>query len=170
MENKRFIRLHLAMIISLVFFIALDQLTKLWAIKYLMPIGKNSIDIFPGVLELRYLENKGAAFGILQNQQWIFLVLTVLLIIAMVYIYFKMPFEKKYWLLRWTMLILMAGAIGNAIDRIRFQYVVDFIYFSLINFPIFNVADIYVTCSIFVLVISFLFFYKEEDLEIFKKK
>lgn len=170
MENKISAKFHFLMLAAVFFLLIMDQLTKWLAIRYLMPLKGEGIDIIPACLQLRYLENKGAAFGILQNAQWFFLILTALLLLFLLYVYVKLPFQRKYLLLRWIMVVLAAGAVGNAIDRARFRYVVDFIYFSLINFPIFNVADIYVTCSIFVLVISLLFIYKEEDLEILKKK
>ena len=83
-----------------------------------------------------------------------------------------MPDEKKYRMLHLLLSLIAAGAIGNMIDRIRFDYVVDFIYFVLINFPIFNVADIYVSVSTVVLVILLLFVYQENDLSFigFKQK
>ncbi len=85
---------------------------------------------------------------------------------------YKMPDEKKYRLLHVLLSLIAAGAIGNMIDRIRLDYVVDFIYFVLINFPIFNVADIYVSVSTVALVILLLFVYKENDLNFisFKQK
>ena len=85
---------------------------------------------------------------------------------------FKTPDAKKYRILHLLLSLIAAGAIGNMIDRVRFDYVVDFIYFVLINFPIFNVADIYVTISTIALVILLLFVYKENDLNFisFKQK
>ena len=79
------------------------------------------------------------------------------------YVLYKMPEEKKYRILHVLLSLIAAGAIGNMIDRIRLDYVVDFIYFVLINFPIFNVADIYVTVATALFAISVLFLYKEED-------
>ena len=88
------------------------------------------------------------------------------------YVLFKTPDAKKYRILHLLLSLIAAGAIGNMIDRVRFDYVVDFIYFVLINFPIFNVADIYVTISTIALVILLLFVYKENDLNFisFKQK
>lgn len=146
-----------------------DQLTKLWAVKILKPIG--SIPIIRNVLEIYYVENRGAAFGIMQNKQWFFLIITVVVLVGLIWISGKIPEEKHFTPLKVCLYFVGAGAVGNMIDRIFRKYVVDFIYFSLINFPVFNVADIYVTVAAFLLVILMLFFYQEEDLDrVFSKK
>ena len=133
---------------------------------------KPAFNIISGVLELNYLENKGAAFGMLQNQKAFFIFVAVVILSVIGYVLYKMPDEKKYRLLHVLLSLIAAGAIGNMIDRIRLDYVVDFIYFVLINFPIFNVADIYVSVSTVALVILLLFVYKENDLNFisFKQK
>ena len=147
----------------------IDQLTKLWAVKILKPIG--SIPIIRNVLEIYYVENRGAAFGIMQNKQWFFLLITVAVLVGLVWVFGKIPEEKHFIPLKVCLYFVGAGAIGNMIDRIFRKYVVDFIYFSLINFPVFNVADIYVTVAAFMLVVLMLFFYQEEDLDrVFSKK
>lgn len=146
-----------------------DQLTKLWAVKILKPIG--SIPIIRNVLEIYYVENRGAAFGIMQNKQWFFLLITVAVLVGLVWVFGKIPEEQHFIPLKVCLYFVGAGAIGNMIDRIFRKYVVDFIYFSLINFPVFNVADIYVTVAAFMLVVLMLFFYQEEDLDrVFSKK
>ena len=133
---------------------------------------KPAYNIINGVLELNYLENKGAAFGMLQNQKAFFIFVAVVTLSVIGYVLFKVPDRKKYRILHLLLSLIAAGAIGNMIDRIRFDYVVDFIYFVLINFPIFNVADIYVTVSTVALVFLLLFVYKENDLSFisFKQK
>lgn len=150
--------------------IALDQYTKYLAVIHLK--DKPAYNIINGVLELNYLENKGAAFGMLQNQKAFFIFVAVVTLSVIGYVLFKVPDRKKYGILHFLLSLIAAGAIGNMIDRIRFDYVVDFIYFVLINFPIFNVADIYVTVSTVVLVFLLLFVYKENDLSFisFKQK
>ncbi len=157
---------NLSMIFATVLIVVLsliDQYTKLLAVDYL----KDSSDfiLIPGVLQLHYLENTGAAFSILEGKQMFFAILTPILLVALAVVLFKMPQDKKYLPLDYIIIFLIAGAIGNYIDRISNNYVVDFIYFSLINFPVFNVADIYVTCAVFALLIAILFVYKDEDLE-----
>ena len=146
-----------------------DQLTKLWAVKVLMPIG--SIPVIRNVLEIYYVENRGAAFGIMQNKQWFFLIITLAVLPGLIWISGKIPEERHFTPLKICLYFVGAGAVGNMIDRIFRKYVVDFVYFSLINFPVFNVADIYVTVAAVMLVILILFFYQEEDFDrIFPKK
>lgn len=127
------------------------------------------IEIIPGVFELNFLRNSGAAFGIFQNQKWLFSVVAVVMILAMAWAYIRIPADKRYRPLGILLVFVSAGAAGNLIDRLMFGSVRDFLYFCLINFPIFNVADIYVTCSVFVFFILFLFYYKEEDAELLEK-
>lgn len=154
-------------IVFIVILIGLDQFTKILAVNHLM--GKEDVVLIPGVLQLHYLENTGAAFSILEGQQWLFAVATPVLLIIMCYILIRMPALKKYTVLDYIIIFLIAGAIGNYIDRISNNYVVDFIYFSLINFPVFNVADCYVTVSVILLFLLILFYYKDEDLEEIKQ-
>lgn len=150
--------------------VALDQYTKYLAVIHLK--DKPAFNIINGILELNYLENKGAAFGMLQNQKAFFIFVAVVILGVIGYVLLKTPDKKKYRILHLLLSLIAAGAIGNMIDRIRLNYVVDFIYFVLINFPIFNVADIYVTVSTAVLVFLLLFVYKENDLNFisFKQK
>ncbi len=150
--------------------LALDQYTKYLAVLYLK--GKESINLISGVLELQYLENRGAAFGLFQGQKVLLLLAGIIFLIAVIICIVKLPKEKKYNALYIIAGTMTAGALGNMIDRIRLDYVIDFIYFSLIDFPIFNVADIAVTTSVIVLVFYILFIYKEDDFEFlnFKRK
>ena len=149
--------------LSLAILIFFDQWTKMLAVSKLK--NQSAFVLINGVLELNYLENKGAAFGMLQNQMWFFIFIAVLIIGVISYILAMAPMKKKYAWLHVLLTFIAAGAVGNMIDRIRLEYVVDFIYFRLINFPIFNVADIYVTVCTILLVIVLLFVYKEEDLK-----
>ena len=89
------------------------------------------------------------------------LLITVLVVIF----YMRVPMTKKYLPLRICTVFILSGGLGNFIDRVRLNYVVDFFYFELIDFPIFNVADIYVTVTMFVLLFLIFFYYKEEDLD-----
>ena len=124
-----------------------------------------------GVLEFRYLENHGMAFSLLQNQMTFFFIGTVVFFSVALYFWFRLPKTRKMRWLRLILIVLAAGGLGNFIDRCRFRYVRDFIYFSLIDFPIFNVADIFVTVSATVLVLLILFYYKDEDFEgVIKKR
>lgn len=150
--------IDIAVLLIMVF---LDQLTKNIAVVKLK--DQQAYLLIDGVLEFNYLENKGAAFGMLQNQKIFFVFIAVLFIAAIVFVLIKAPNENKYIKLHILLSLICAGAIGNMIDRLRLDYVVDFIYFSLINFPIFNVADICVTVSTILLIIMILFVYKDHD-------
>lgn len=141
----------------------LDQLTKQLAVRYLYQ--QNPVELIPGVFELKFLENRGAAFGILQNHQAFFVVITCIVLCALVYVYIRIPSVRRYTLLHLLLVLLMAGAVGNMLDRVRLGYVIDFFYFKLINFPIFNVADCYVVVSVILLAVLILFSYKEEELD-----
>lgn len=146
----------------LIFF---DQLTKLLAVKHLK--GQNPFIIWENVFELRYLENRGAAFGIMQGQKVFFIIFTTIALVGITWFYLKMiPAEKKYFFLDTISVLLFSGAIGNLIDRVRLNYVIDFFYFRLIDFPIFNVADIYVTVAAFAMFGLGLFYYKDEDYDL----
>lgn len=145
------------------FLLALDQLTKYLAITYLK--GNPAISLIDGVLELKYLENRGSAFGMLQNQKFFILFVGVIFLAVILFFLFKLPEGKRFRILHILLAAIIAGGLGNMIDRIRFDFVVDFISFVLINFPIFNVADCYIVVSTTLLFILFMFFYKEKDLE-----
>ena len=112
------------------------------------------ISLIPGVLQLRYLENRGMAFGL-------FVILCLLFFGVFIYVYVRIPKNRYYLPLSVTALVMVSGALGNFIDRVCRGYVVDFIYFSLIDFPVFNVADIYVTVSTIVFCLLLFFYYKE---------
>ncbi len=157
-KKKIFLAVDIVMIVLLV---ALDQFTKYLACEYLQ--DKPAIKIIDGVLELNFLKNSGAAFGMLQNQKVFFILVAVLILFIIAYVLFRMPDDKKYNVMHILLVLIASGAAGNMIDRVRQDYVVDFIYFVIINFPIFNVADIYVTVATFLFIILFLFYYKEND-------
>jgi len=158
-------------IISVIAGVLIDQYSKYLAATYL---PENTVKLIDGVFHLHYLENRGAAFGILQNQQLFFLIATIITLIFVTFLYVKLPRTKHFLPLRICLIAMSAGAIGNMIDRIRLHYVIDFFYFVPIDFPIFNVADIYASVATAVLIFLFVFYYKEEDFDIifqlFKKK
>ena len=151
----------ISLIAGLAVFVAADQLTKIAAVSRLSDAPHILID---GVLELRYLENHGAAFGVFQGAQTFFLIVTVIFLAAALFVYLKIPAGRRFVPIKLTLILMVSGAVGNLIDRVRFSYVRDFIYFSLIDFPIFNVADICVTTSAFLLAFLILLYYKDEDL------
>ncbi len=145
----------------------LDQITKIWATG--LKQG-DPIIIIDKVIQFRYLENFGAAFGMLQNSRIIFLIISVVVFAFIAYVYIKVPDDKKYIKFHICLAFILAGALGNTIDRFFLGYVRDFIYFNLIDFPIFNVADCYITCCMIWLVIMILFCYKDEDFDFLSRK
>lgn len=146
----------------------LDQLSKRWA---LANLGDHEpVPLIPGVLEFLRIENRGAAFGILQGRMEFFYLITAVVAAGIIYVIFKLPEDRKYMPLLVTLAFLLAGAAGNLIDRAFRKSVVDFIYFKPIDFPVFNVADIYVTCSTFALVLLILRFYEDEDFAFLSRK
>lgn len=162
MENKnKLARYAFFALIGMAVFVTLDQWTKSLAVRYLA--GQEEMVLIPGVFQLEYLENRGAAFGVLQDQIWLFVIMTGLFLAAAIWAYIRLPKIPKYFPLHLIAVVLVSGALGNLIDRIRLGYVVDFFYFSLIDFPIFNVADVYVVLSFLALMICILFVYQEED-------
>lgn len=162
--QKKQIQYCMIAIISIVIAILLDQWTKFLAVLHLK--NQSAIELIKDVFELRYLENKGAAFGIMQNQQVFFLISGILILLVAAYVYIRLPQTKRFHLLRICIVLIISGAIGNMIDRLRFQYVIDFFYFKLIDFPIFNVADIYVTVAAISLIVLILFYYKDEEVDV----
>ena len=128
--------------------VIIDQLTKVWARG---PIKENPITIIEDVFSLHYLENRGSIWGILQGKVDVLLIFSILIFLLLIYAYVKLPKTEHYHLLSWVLVVILAGAIGNTIDRLFFGFVTDFLYFELINFPIFNIADCYLTiCAFFI--------------------
>lgn len=173
------IRRYLLFFILAAVLVVMDQWTKHWAVSTLKT--GTEISLIPHTLSLVYVENPGAAFGILHGQQGFFLLITVMVLTGILYVLWKLPLQckaknfggenkgKSYYPLFIALCFVFSGAIGNFIDRQLQSYVVDFIYFSPIDFPVFNVADIYVTCASFLLVYLLGFYYKEEDMGFLKK-
>lgn len=156
-------------VIDLIFMgllIAADRVSKDMAVLRLK--GQRAYELFPGVFEFRYLENRGAAFGMLQNQRIFFIVIGIVFILAVLAALIRMPATGKYRPLRFCLCLIAAGAAGNLYDRFTLDYVIDFLYFVYINFPIFNAADCYVTIGTAMLIILILFVYKEDDLNMKK--
>lgn len=155
--------IHLLIAIVL---IILDQITKL-IIRNTLAVGE-SIKVWPGVFEITFLKNDGAVWGMFSGRtnSVIFLtIITIIILVGIFFLYFKIPMDRKYHPIKVLMMFIIAGAIGNLIDRIFLAYVTDFLYIALINFPVFNVADCYITVSCFLLVILMLTKYRNDDLE-----
>lgn len=129
-------------ILAILAVVGLDQAVKYWAVTVLKPI--RSIPLIEGVFHLTYAENPGMAFSLLEGQRWFFLIITVVMLAGFVIVLKKNIITDK--LQRWCIILVMGGAIGNLIDRIfNDGKVIDMFYIKLIDFPIFNVADLFVT-------------------------
>ncbi len=130
--------------------ILIDQLTKLLAVKYLLPI--DTVPIIEDVLHLTYLENDGAAFGMLDDHRLLFIIPSVIMIVALsAYLYLGYADGKLYAV---SIAMIVSGGIGNMIDRLALGYVIDFIDFRLINFAIFNGADSFVCVGAGILILA----------------
>ena len=149
--------LHIFICFLLVFF---DQITKYFARIYLK---QQPITLIENVFSFHYHENRGSVWGILQGKVDFLLLVSIILLVVLVFAYIRMPKTKFYQPLIWIIVFITAGAIGNTIDRLVLGYVTDFIYFELINFPIFNIADCYITVCSFLTVFLVFTKYKEDD-------
>ena len=142
-----------------------DQLTKMLATLYLKPVG--SVPIIKDVLHLTYVRNPGAAFGMLANQRWVFMLLSTVAIIGMaIYLFSGMSQNKLYSI---SLAIVISGGVGNMFDRVGLGYVVDFIDFCLIDFAVFNGADSFVCVGAGLLILALILDIKKELQENKKK-
>lgn len=152
---------NLLSLIGIFLLIFLDQFTKHLAILHLK--GQAPYILLDRILEFSYLENTGAAFSSFSGRQTFLIILTAIVIIVLVWRFFTLPASRRFLWMRICLLFILSGAVGNLIDRLTRRYVVDFIYFVPINFPKFNVADIYITVGVTVLAVLMLFYYNEEE-------
>lgn len=164
--KKVFMR-YILPILGVIGVVLLDQWTKYLTVT---KIGDSRIVLWENVFELVYVKNNGMAWGMLQNQQWLFIVMTPIVLIFMAWFYVKMPYEKKFLPMRILEVMLAGGAIGNLLDRMfRGEFcqghVVDMFYFKAINFPVFNVADSFISVAFVLLVVLVMFKYSEEDFD-----
>ena len=137
----------LLLIAIIVGIVCIDQLTKWLAVIYLQ--GEQSFPIWKDVLHFTFAKNEGAAFGMLSNHRWVFMIFSAVAIVALlVYLFY---FRPKNRFVNITLAMIIGGGIGNMIDRCYLGYVIDFIDFTLIDFAIFNVADSFVTVGAFML-------------------
>ena len=138
--------------------VAADQLTKLWVVQNIALYEQ--IPVLPGLFSLTYIQNRGAAWGSFQGMIWLFALIFLVFTGLVVWEFSKkrMPFTGFD---RWCIAAVWAGGLGNMIDRIRLGFVVDMIQTDFISFPIFNVADCFITCGCIALIIHLVFFNKE---------
>ena len=142
-----------------------DQISKYFTVQNI-PLYTD-VDFIPGIVNLTYVRNTGAAWSMLDGMRWLFVVIFLVFGALLVFEYFKkpMPFTKFE---RWCIAAVFGGGLGNVIDRVRLGYVVDMIETQFIDFPVFNVADCFITCGCIALMVSLIFFNKnfwKEDKE-----
>ncbi len=149
---------YLLMILCVAGITVADQLTKYLVVQNI-PLY-SQVPVIDGLFHLTYVRNTGAAFSMFQGMQWLFVVIFALLTIAVIWDFTKqhMPFTK---LERWLIVCIYGGGLGNMIDRARFGYVIDMIEVEFMTFPVFNVADCFITCGCILLMIHLIFFNKE---------
>ena len=137
--------------------VAVDQFTKFVVLENIALYEK--VPFLPGFIGFTYVQNTGAAFSSFEGQQWLFALIFVVFTVLLLWEYFKkpMPFSK---LERWCIAAIYGGGLGNMIDRVRLGYVVDMIETEFITFPVFNVADCFITCGSIALIVSLIFFNK----------
>ncbi len=129
-----------------------DQLSKYYVNLYLKDAA--AIQVIPGVLSFRYHENKGAAWGMLADHRWVFMVISSIAIIAIIAYLIWSRKKKDSLIFRVALCFFAGGGIGNMIDRIALKYVIDFLRFDFIDFPIFNIADSFITVGAALLILS----------------
>ena len=137
--------------------VAADQLTKYLTVLYIPSLGVQPL--IPGLLQISYVQNTGAAFSSFEGQQWLFALIFVVFTGLIFYEYFKKPMGFTTFE-RWCIAAIYGGGLGNMIDRVRLGYVVDMIETTFMDFPVFNVADCFITCGC-VLLMAHLFLFNK---------
>ena len=137
--------------------VVIDQITKYLTVT-LIPLFSQA-EFIPGLLSLTYVQNTGAAWSMFEGMQWMFALIFLAMTVAVLYEYFKNPLPFTTFE-RWCIAAIYGGGLGNMIDRVRLGYVVDMIKTDFMNFPVFNVADCFITCGCFAMIFSLLFLNK----------
>lgn len=157
------IKIFILPIIIIGLLTALDQLTKFIIIsKFSLYDTKPVIN---DVFAITYIQNTGMSWGMFKGKRIIFIVLTFIALLFAFRIYYNVYDKKKYIPIKFCLILLISGALGNMLDRIRLGYVIDFLSFELIDFPVFNVADIMVVVSFFLLFFLLVFKYSNEEFD-----
>lgn len=150
-------------ILAALVLIGIDQAIKYWAFTSLQ--AQHTIPLIENVFHLTYVENRGAAFSLFAqfDSRWIFVMLACIITVVILVVLQKKLMQTA--LGRWSLVLVAAGAVGNAIDRVVHGFVVDLFDFRLVSFPVFNVADIFICVGGALFVIYFLFQHKDEKPE-----
>ena len=151
----------IASILFVILLVVLDQASKI----YLTLVNKTSpidLEVIRGFFRITYTCNDGAAFSILKGKRVFFIIMTIIVVFLIVYYLLK---NKVYWVEKYSLLLIISGAVGNLIDRIMYGYVIDFLDFVIFgyDFPVFNIADSFITIGAIGLIVSILFLNKEGE-------
>lgn len=151
----------IASILFVILLVVLDQASKI----YLTLVNKTSpidLEVIRGFFRITYTCNDGAAFSILKGKRVFFIIMTIVVVFFIVYYLLK---NKVYWVEKYSLLLIISGAVGNLIDRVMYGYVIDFLDFIIFgyDFPVFNIADSFITIGAVGLIISILFLNKEGE-------
>lgn len=151
----------IASILFVILLVVLDQASKI----YITLVNKTSpidLEVIRGFFRITYTCNDGAAFSILKGKRVFFIIMTIVVVFLIVYYLLK---NKVYWVEKYSLLLIISGAVGNLIDRIMYGYVIDFLDFIIFgyDFPVFNIADSFITIGAIGLIISILFLNKEGE-------
>lgn len=162
-DIKKPIKINIIPILIIGFLTAFDQLTKFMITSSFELYESRTV--VKKLLAFTYIQNRGVAWGMFQGKRIIFLIITAIILVLCFYIYSNIANKPKYRILRANMILLISGALGNMIDRIELGYVVDFFEFKFIDFPVFNVADIYVVISMIMIFILIMFKYSNDEFD-----
>ena len=152
----------IGLIISILAMI-IDQIIKIIVVNNIRLNGE--IKLIGDIFTLHYIRNEGSAWGMLSGHTWLLIVISFFAMAVIGYV-FQNICHPRYTSLRICLALILGGALGNLIDRIRLHYVIDYLYFKLINFPVFNFADICVTVPVFLMILLVIFKYKGNDFDV----
>ncbi len=162
-SNNKNIRVFLLPAILISLLTALDQFTKYIVLSSFQLY--ESKPVIEGVFAFTYIQNRGMAWGMFQDRIPVFLIFTSIILILCFRIMYNVVDVKRFRLVKYVLILLISGALGNLIDRVTLGYVVDFLHFELIDFPVFNVADIYVVVSMCSAIILLMFVYSNTEVD-----
>ena len=149
---------YILMVLMALGIVAIDQYTKYLTVANIA-LGGHA-DAVPGIFSFTYVQNTGAAWSSFEGMTWLFALIFVLFTAAIIW-----EFSKKRWgfttFERWLIVAVYGGGVGNMIDRVRMGYVVDMVHLDFMDFPVFNVADCFITCGCILLVVHLIFFNKQ---------
>lgn len=161
-KREKGIRVFLLPMIIIALLTAIDQLTK-YMVQTSLQLYESKT-VIDGLLSFTYVQNKGMAWGLFQGKIPVFAIVTVIIMILSFRVLYNVVDNKRYRYVKYVVITIIAGGLGNFIDRVTLGYVVDFFEVEFVEFPVFNVADIYVTLGMFAMMIA-LFVYKNEELD-----